>query len=793
MARKITSTTDELDSIRQLLSKNQHAEAQTNLESLIRQLPLDDLLLAKDEIETVLAGFLPKRHRILTQILSDQVNAKQPELSQSSRFQQYLREEFLRLSDHNIFDWDTSYKPFLSSVFKQVLSDSTSNSKTAVVFPHLREEAKRHSREIFQKGYLYRKQHDEASARILALRGVQRFYELPVQIYLDNLRLVNSPSAASVSRRTCSSILSGILQGFAESEFGDHTGTTILLASDFWQSSIPLLTKHDFLVLEPRLQQYRSGHSIRTSVLPLLDAIDKILSQPESPKSYCLPQVITWDSKRQRFEVVLVLPEMAQEACSIRLVCYLMKEFVHLHEIQQQIVRGAQIIVAPLTPALDEAVTQDVELRERIINTTHKTSRQTDAQSEEICRSIRHELSIAIGTQSDAPPLAYNFAADFPLEKSEVAEMFYVDRPSVRGLIPSLNERSGVRLWTSLRRSGKTTSCIKLAAQNVTAGVVFQTCQFTDQSDYANILINEVKAAVDAGIRVKGDFLQKLVEKCSATTLRPGARFVLIIDEYESLFEELDNAVMRDKSLQGLVAEPILNQMLSLSRQNLVILIGQRPDAHFILMERNQLSPCILHESFPLFAHRVGELQTEFCDLLTKALTYRIPFESTFSDLLYNETHGHPFLTINVLRDFLDWVIDERLVVQGQALTGDHFVLYATSQFQSEHLRTSKHFEMFRRLVSQYLSARSRDTLPWLYAVHEIMRELAIRYPGEFRCGLEELRDIYRQRGLDNLRIDRDALLEDASRGNFFAVSEGSVMPRIPLIARIAGIASSGV
>ena len=161
--------------------------------------------------------------------------------------------------------------------------------------------------------------------------------------------------------------------------------------------------------------------------------------------------------------------------------------------------------------------------------------------------------------------------------------------------------------------------------------------------------------------------------------------------------------------------------------------------------------------------------------------------------MIYNETHGHPFLTVNLLRDFLDWAIEKQCVPQGKELTEEDFVNYATLQLSPKHIRESRHFEIFRKLVFDFLSPLTRERLPWLYAVHEILRGIALSFPADLRCSLDDINQIYRQRGLDSLLIDHDSLLQGAARANFLKLDDDSVMPTIPLVARIAGAVRSGV
>src|SRR5205085_8822935 len=107
-------------------------------------------------------------------------------------------------------------------------------------------------------------------------------------------------------------------------------------------------------------------------------------------------------------------------------------------------------------------------------------------------------------------------------------------------------------------------------------------------------------------------FFRDAVRACTDGRLAEETRVVFVLDEYETLFGQMAAAEHRDRELRYTVLQPLLNQMVAFSQENLLVFIGQRPDAHFILMDQNQLSPYVEQDAFPLFANDPGPGSTEF-------------------------------------------------------------------------------------------------------------------------------------------------------------------------------------
>jgi hypothetical protein len=227
--------------------------------------------------------------------------------------------------------------------------------------------------------------------------------------------------------------------------------------------------------------------------------------------------------------------------------------------------------------------------------------------------------------------------------------------------------------------------------------------------------------------------------------------------------------------------------MVGFSRQNLLVLVGQRPDAHYIIMDQNQLSPYVEQDLFPLFQHTPGAPTSEFRLLVRKVVSERVEFESAFADAVFEETGGHPFLTVNLLTDLFDWLVEQRRPAAALRLTQQDLDEFRSERLKTQAIRKCSEYEFFSRFIREALSDESRVHTPWLYAVYSMMRRLAEDHPDSMRCSMSDFEGI-----AEDLRIPEqcgyevDDLLSTAERSNFLCVADGHVRPRIPLMARIS-------
>ena len=216
-------------------------------------------------------------------------------------------------------------------------------------------------------------------------------------------------------------------------------------------------------------------------------------------------------------------------------------------------------------------------------------------------------------------PITYNFAREFPLHHQDKVTFFHVIRTSVRDLLGTFERRNGVRLWCSIRRSGKTTACFDMETTTGDSIIIGQTCGAPPTAN-TSVFYRRVREAVASGRMVSNTFVEDIITECASVAI-DGRRRVLIIDEYETLFGLLRNAVKDNRSIRYSVVQPILDQLVTFAQENLLVFLGQQPDAYFILMDQNQLAPYVTQDSFPLFEHVPKTAAGEFSKLVDKILS----------------------------------------------------------------------------------------------------------------------------------------------------------------------------
>jgi hypothetical protein len=349
----------------------------------------------------------------------------------------------------------------------------------------------------------------------------------------------------------------------------------------------------------------------------------------------------------------------------------------------------------------------------------------------------------------------------------------------------SFERRNGVRLWCSVRRSGKTTACASdLGSTTGTSAVIPQTCDDTGQMADGGVFYGRIQQALDRGQRLPDGFVIQAVTDCLSGQTTNAARFVLVLDEYETLFGQLTASLVSRPELRYLVVQPLLNQLVEFTRDNLLVFMGQQPNAHFILLDQNQLSPVVEQDSFPLFTHDpAAAMSGEFYELVHKVMSSHVDLEPEFVTMVYRETGGHPFLTVKLLVAFMDWLIESRYSVSNLSpVSAELFATFARESLTGNKIAFSSYYDFFKAAAEDHLSATGRRQNPWLHSVYSILRALRLDAPTTLSCTEDQYNELAAR---EQIRSPTQ-LLATARAANFLAIDGGMVRPRIPLLARIA-------
>jgi hypothetical protein len=215
------------------------------------------------------------------------------------------------------------------------------------------------------------------------------------------------------------------------------------------------------------------------------------------------------------------------------------------------------------------------------------------------------------------------------------------------------------------------------------------------------------------------------------------------------------------------------------------VFLGQQPDAHFILMEQNQLSPYVRQDPFPLFAHERGSEDSEFARFTQKVLSQQVSLDVGFVDAVHEETAGHPWLTVNLLRDFVDFLIKQERRQSDLHLRLEDAAEFAELRLRASHISRSREYEFFRRAASEAMGERQGQDTVWLRSVYHCLSEIVRASPESMRCSMTDFTDIVRRLGLGT-GINADLLLSSATESNFLNHDDEWVWPKIRLLGRIA-------
>ena len=780
------------------LARGQREEPERLLAELIGQMGPVELSDWRPDILKMADQFQKKRRRNLRELIEKalQSSTDRSEMAVNDSPVTYtipleskivgdFRQALDELRERHIYQWSTFYRDCLAQHFELFLEEmkhlSSGDPCRALSDP-----LAKHSLDIFSQGYEYIRSNRRHSDPIeKSINGLSKFLELPLDFYSVRLSSVSDYHSAFALRLLVSAAVSGILEGYSAVQFGAQTGKTILPRFQrSWVHYMAFLTPSHAEGVINHLEPGALGEGLNTSVLPLLDAVQKFFDRKDDDY-FPLPIAGQYSWYKRRLDITVRPPRNAESQRLIEASAFLEEGFVSTADLNDALGRQAALVIAPLRPDVRKIVDEREGLAE-IVVPTDKTQRAFVAnEAFQIWDSAIFALR---SKRKDAFPITYNFAREFPLHDPNKAKFFHVTRTSVRDLLRTFERRNGVRLWCSVRRSGKTTACFDLGSATGDSIIISQTCG-VPQAKGANIFYDRVAEAVESGKRISRNFIMDVVLECAPIDVQ-NRRMVLVIDEYETLFGLLKSTMRDESAIRYTVVQPILDQLLSFSYDNLLVFLGQQPDAHFIIMDQNQLAPYVEQDSFPLFEHRPGTTTGEFSELVRKILAGRIDCTAQFIDAIFEETAGHPFLTANVLGEFVDWLIENQRPQVGLRVDKTDFSNFANRKLGRERIEMGTDYEFFRNAAAWAMSEQGYKTNPWLYTVYWILHLLSKDEPKKFRLKLTDFEGLTDRIPIPDggSRLTSAEILRTASQTNFLSHDNRGVKVKIRTLGRIASV-----
>lgn len=798
MSLSLVETKLEISRVTGLIEQNRVQDAQVALQDLIDGQNRDVLALTSPELRDVIGKFQRKRKRELTLYLESSLDdSKSRKPVRNHRYESKFKSSHIPieryaallsdLRDHHIFQWATHYREQISFIFSDMLANLREQELWNNEVEEVSELFSMHAMEIYAHGYKHLAQtgNSAETAERKSVNGLKRFIYLLMTLYLENRDSVTTAKQSRLLREITSSLIIGVLRGYGAVKFGNINGTTLLKTYHVqWMQSLGFVTGQDasqFLLSFPSEDVLEAAF---TTVVPTLIALD-LLSHRYQNRNFILPRLSrTTANQPSRLEMTLTAVEDSVVR-ELVITCFLEDEVSDKFALQNTFYQRSTVAIARLSQSTkiwadDENLSQLVDAREIPYG-----DEQARNFAEHILSTIEKE--VATLSSKGQQRTIHNYPRDFPLDDPEFRRLFLVERNSVKKLLQQLEKGYGVHLWCSVRRSGKTTSVSELIGSNYSSVVISQTMDHQPDQPDLNILERRVREALIAGEPISADFFEKIISECLSSQLgtkNESQKTVLIVDEYESLFGLLAAMTDINPHLRFLITLPLLSQMVGFCRKNLIILMGQRPDAHFILSSQNQLSPLVRQHNFPLFEHVASGTDTEFSQFLRRVLA-EIPFKPSFADSVYQETSGHPFLTVNLMIDLCEWLIENGTMADEIELSASVFDAFSKARLTRAILERSRHYSFFRTMLADFMSAKCRKQEPWLHAIAHILHQIGRKHNRIFSCAISSYEVIAKPFGA-SAGMTPDVMLTSATMANFLKVEAGQVKPAIRLMGRLA-------
>ena len=771
------------------------------LSALIDHLGPERLQLLSPDLRPVVNSFFPKKQRELRQRLEERLaHSSSPTpgppdaTSTVKRIQTDYAARLDDLRDHHIFQWTTHYRATVGYILKDLIQRTELADSPDELLDVASQELRRHSLDIFGRGFTYITQQQgfsESVAQLKSLGGLQHFLFLVIQAHASLTPAVRDSTGSRALRDSCSALLSGVLTGYADADFGGSTGWSILTSKlQSWGHTLAFLRGSDLNHLLDRPDPDTPlSLALHHTLLPLSLGLDRFFTRRKGA-TFLYTRLSRFSVNPYRLEFSLALPARANRH-SLTILCYLVDSLDDPRYVDDPIAAGAAVVGLPLASALRAPF--EGRYDDHLLDTTlvGDPDQHTHSLAEVTLSLLERHLSSTLSSTDDTVRPIHNYARDFPLADPVLRQFYLVTRRSVQRLLELFERGTGTHVWCSVRRSGKTTAAVDLAGVCGHSVVTIQSMDQQPHQPELNLFSERLVEVLRDGRSLPLDFFRDVVKECVAATSSTAPSLpkrVFVIDEYESLFGHLNAAVHQDDMLRYTVVQPLLSQMVAFSIENLLILLGQRPDAHCIVMSQNQLSPLVKQDAFPLFYHDVRGTKTEFTEFISRVLTEKLPFAPSFADALYNLTAGHPYLTVNVLVDFCQWLIENNVQAGALDLTSAELHTFSQERLTPPALRGSPYYGFFQKMLAEYLSEKARTHEPWLYAVTTVLQRLCREHPRALATSVPKYGELANDVApLAGLTVEQ--LLTTASLANFLSRVDGRVRPAIPLMGRLAAAA----
>jgi hypothetical protein len=797
-------TRQRLTEISGLIEENLVGEAQRQLQKLIRFLPPQEFVLASHDIKAQIDHFQKQRCRDLqlefdarisgfqatgtTNVAGKTVRKPVSPLASAERLSTRTSSMLRNLADHYIFKWTPHYRDTLEFIVDSALKELPGSVQLESEITAIGKQFEAHSKEIFKRGYQFQIERGLTAdvAEIKSISGVQSFLDLVVSIYLERRQNISSAKIANVLWGITSATITGVVSGYGTVDFGEVSGWQLLANNPrSWVPPMGFCRGSELLLFFDDVPDTYRDADLHLILGAAAIAVERIAHKFHGG-NVLLPRLSRMSVQVSARLDITLSAKRGELSRDVLLTCFWQGGLTPL-----RLISAAQSLrAAAIVGRFDERLNEGTE---GVVNAASlsASNEQIHHLSELIYASLETRGFSEEG-YNDETVMTHNYARDFPLDDPDFRRQFMVERHSVKRLLQEFDGSTGVHLWCSVRRSGKTTAAQELTDATGNSVVITQTMDRQPRKPIQNIFALRLREAFESGKELADQFFVQVVRECAlaATATEPSERrIVFIIDEYETLFGLINAHVRNDKGLKVMVALPLLSQMVDFATRNLLILMGQRPDAYQVLSTQNQLSPLVQQHKFPLFEHINNAGDTEFTQFLSYVLSEKLPFDTSFATAVFEETSGHPYLTVNLMVDFCDWLIGNQYRVAEAELSAQQLTHFIKDRLTPAALKRSPYYEFFHSQLAEYLSEQARIDEPWLFAIANILDRIAKKHTKTFACTVNTYEQ-WAAQVVASVPMTAARLLTTGSQANFLEDKDGQVSSRIRLLSRLAASVS---
>ena len=149
---------------------------------------------------------------------------------------------------------------------------------------------------------------------------------------------------------------------------------------------------------------------------------------------------------------------------------------------------------------------------------------------------------------------------------------------------------------------------------------------------------------------------------------------------------------------------------------------------------------------------------------------------------------GHPFLTANVLVEFVDWLIERRRPQLGLQARRADFTNFSRRRLDASGILQSSEYDFFRHAAAAALSEQGYRDNPWLFMAYWILRLLSGGDFDGFRIGRTDFQELTGRIPVPSggHRPECSEILRTATQANFLSQDERHVSAKVRTLGRIA-------